>query len=50
MIFKLHVTMQYETDVEIEAESLEQATQEAKDMAGDGVLLESSDITNVVIE
>jgi len=48
--FKLKAEMLYEAQVEIEAENYEDAKREARDMAGDGMLLREADIISVVIE
>lgn len=48
--FKMIVTMEYETEVEIEAETLEEAIQDAKDRAGDGILLRDAELTDLTVD
>ncbi len=48
--FKLEVTMEYVTEVKIKANTEEEARQEAKDMAGDGLLLKDAQIVNIDIQ
>lgn len=49
-IYKLKVTMTYVATVEIEAETVTRAFQQAGDMAGDGALLSDADITDYEVE
>ncbi len=48
--FKFTVTMEYMTQVEIEAESFEEAKSEVQDKIGDGILLRDAELTDYTID
>lgn len=50
MIYSLDVEMVYQTKAHIDADSLDEAMQKARDLAGDGRLLRDADIVDVQIE
>ena len=48
--YNIKVVMTYEAEVDIEAETLEEAEKTAIDMAGDGILLRNAELTDAHIE
>lgn len=48
--FKLIVSMEYEAEVEIEAENEEDAMTEARDLIGDGKLYEEAELVDYSVE
>ncbi len=49
-IYKILATMEYEAELEIEAETYEEAKSTAQDMVGDGLALRNAELTDYSVE